>query len=138
MFISKKLQNNPILICIVRFLIGPEDPTSISKPCDHLWTWMLGQHVGYFTTSFYIYISGTVKPTFSWVYQTINKSPTLISTMHLYQQPIISQANIVGFFRPSTITHALISTINDHFQVSFPVVSSNSTTPYHTRDHSLL
>ena len=57
---------------------------------------------------------------------------TLISTMHLYQQPISSQANAVGFIRPSTTTHALISTINDHFQVSFPAVSSNSiqcTTP---------
>ena len=32
---------------------------------------------------------------------------TLISTMHLYPQPI-SQANVVGFIRPSTITHALI------------------------------
>ena len=66
------------------------------------------------------------------------QSPALISTMHLYQQLIISQANTIGFIRPSTITRALISTINDHFQVSFPVVSSNSTTPYHTRDHSLL
>ena len=92
--------------------------------------------------------------------------------MHLYQQPI-SQANAVGFIRSSTITHALISTINDHFQVqdllwiprhilaqhllpihlyadwegkfiitifqvSFLAVSSNPTTPYNTRDHSLL
>ena len=61
-----------------------------------------------------LYISGTVKPTYSWVFQTVNKSHALISTMHLYQQPI-SQANTVGFIRPSTITHALISTINDHF-----------------------
>ena len=28
----------------------------------------------------------TVKPTFSWVYQAVNNSPTLISTIHLYQQ----------------------------------------------------
>ena len=104
-----------------------------------------------------LYISSTVKPTYSWVYQTIQPSQytigfirpstnnkctyinnTLISTMHLYQQPIIIQANTVGFIRPSTITHALISTVNDHLQVSFPAVSSNSTTPYNTRDHSLL
>ena len=85
-----------------------------------------------------LYISGTVKPTFSWVYQTVNKFLLLISTIHLYQQPIINQFNTVGFIRPLTITHALISTINDHFQVSFPVVRSNSTTPYNTRNHSLL
>ena len=133
---KQELKNNPILICLVCFLVGPQDLASLCKPWDHLWTWTLGQHTACFTTSFYIYISGIVKPTFSWVYQTVNKSHVLISTIHLYQQPIISQANIVGFIRPSTITHALISTIKDHFQVSFLVVSFNSTTPYHTRDHS--
>ena len=64
-----------------------------------------------------LYISSIVRPTYSWVYQIVHKSPALISTIHLYQQPIINQANIVGFIRPSTITHALISIINDHFQV---------------------
>ena len=124
MYIHK--QNDPILICIVHFLVGPQDPASLCKPWDCLWTWMLGQHVGYFTTSFYIYISSTFNPTLSWVYQTINKLPVLISTIHLYQQPIISQANTVGFIRPSTITHALMTTINDYFQVSFPAANSNS------------
>ena len=103
-FISKKMQNNPILICIVCFLVGPQDPALLCKPWDRLWTWMLGQHAGCFTTSLYIYISGIVKPTFSWVYQTVN------NRLHLYQQPIIIQANTIGFIRPSTITHALIST----------------------------
>ena len=131
MYIHKQeLQDNPILICIVHFLIGPQDPTSLCKPWDCLWTWMLGQHAGCFTTSFYIYIrhsqanlqlglSDRQQITCTYI------NNTLISTMHLYQQPI-SQASAVGFIRPSTIIHALISTINDHFQVSLPAVSSNS------------
>ena len=53
---KQELQNNPILICIVCFLVGPQDPASLCKPWDRLWTWMLGQHGGYFTTSLYIYI----------------------------------------------------------------------------------
>ena len=53
---KQELQNNQILIYIVRFLIGPQDPALLCKPWDHLWTWMLGQHTVYFTTSFYIYI----------------------------------------------------------------------------------
>ena len=53
---KQEFQNNPILICIVCFLIGPQDPALLCKPWDRLWTWMLGQHVGYFTTSFNTYI----------------------------------------------------------------------------------
>ena len=53
---KQELQNNPVLICIVHFLIGPQDPASLCKPWDFLWTWMLGQHAGCFTTSLYIYI----------------------------------------------------------------------------------
>ena len=53
--ISKKLQNNPILICIVSFFSGPQDPALLCKPWDCLWTWMLGQHVGCSTSSFYTY-----------------------------------------------------------------------------------
>ena len=46
---------------------------------DRLWTWMLGQHVGCFTTSFYIYIRHSQSNP-RWVYQTLNKSLVLIST----------------------------------------------------------
>ena len=49
MYIHK--QNNPILICIVHFLVGPQDLSSLCKPWDRLWTWMLGQHAGCSTTS---------------------------------------------------------------------------------------
>ena len=50
-FISKKLQDNPILICIVYFLSGPQGPALLCKPWNFIWTWTLGQHVGYSTTS---------------------------------------------------------------------------------------
>ena len=36
----------------------------------------------------------------------------------------IVKPTLVGFIRPSSTTHALISTINDHF-------------PYHPRDHTV-
>ena len=78
---KQEFQNNPILICIVCFLVGPRDPASLCKPWDRLWTWMLGQHAGCFTTSFYIYIKHSqsnlqlglsdrpAKPIYNWVYQ---------------------------------------------------------------------
>ena len=129
MYIHKKeLQNNPILICIVFFLDGPQGPASLWKPWDRLWTWMLGQHTGCFTTSFDIYIrhsqanlqlglSDCQQITCTYI------NNTLMSTMHLYLQPIIIQANTVGFIIPSTnhlhlyqqytyINNALISTTN--------------------------
>ena len=74
---KKELQNNPIVICIVCFLIGPQDLASLCKPWDRLWTWMLGQHAGCFTTSFYIYIYQAQSSQPSLVYQTVNKSPVL-------------------------------------------------------------
>ena len=83
MYIHKQeLQNNPILICVVRFLSGPQDLALLWKPWDRLWTWMLGQHAGYFTTSFYIYQAQSSQP--SLVYQTVNKLPVLISTTNHY------------------------------------------------------
>ena len=66
-FIRKILQNNPILICIVRFLVCPRDPASLCKPWDRLWTWMLGQHAGCFTTSFYIYQAQSSQPTVGFI-----------------------------------------------------------------------
>ena len=123
MYIHK--QNNPILTCIVCFLVVHR---ILLRFANLGIAYGLGCSVSTQATPQhpFIYISGTVKPTFSWVYQTVNKSPILISALHLYKQPIIIQDNIVGFIKPLTITHALISTINDHFQVSFPAMSSNS------------
>ena len=65
----------------MHFLIGPQDPALLCKPWDRLWTWMLGQHIGCFTTSLYIYIRHSqanlqlglsdrpAKPIYNWVYQ---------------------------------------------------------------------
>ena len=109
---KQEVQNNPILICIVDFLVGPQDLASLCKPGDLLWTWMLGQHAGYFTKLFYIYQAQSSQPSVGFIKPSTNR-------LHLYQQY-------------TYINNALISTINDHFQVSFPAVSSNSiqcTTP---------
>ena len=74
----------------------------------------------------FLYISSTVNPTYSWVYQTVQPSQYTLGFIKLQKiKPIhywVYQAThpshlTVGFIRPSTITHALISTINDHFQV---------------------
>ena len=107
-FISKKLQNNPILIYIVRFLISPQGPASLCKPWNCLWTWMLGQHAGCSSTSSnycpastpsrrlgrnksakttQLGLSSHALISTTQLYQQytyINNA--LISTMHLYQQ----------------------------------------------------
>ena len=133
MYIHK--QNNPILICIVRFLVRPQDPASLCKPWDHLWTWMLGQHVGYFTTSFYTYIRHSQanlqlglldRQQITCTY--INN--TLISTTN--HQPIRHHW-VYQAINNNTCTY-----INNKRPFPGFISSSNSTTPYHTRDHSLL
>ena len=74
---------------------------------------MLGQHVGCFTTSFYIYIRHSqANP--RWVYQTFNKSPVLT---HINNQSS-SKPTLVGFIRTSITTHALISTITTIFHIT--------------------
>ena len=114
MYIHK--QNNPILICIVLFLVRPQDPTSPCKPWERLWTWMLGQHAGYSTTSFYIYIRNSqanlqlglsdrpAKPIYNWVYQAAsNQANTLLGLSGYSTKPanswvyqtVGSQANTV-------------------------------------------
>ena len=85
-------QNNSILICIVRFLVRPQDPASLCKPWDFLWTWMLGQHTGCFTTSFYIYQAQSSQPSVGFIRLSTNR-------LHLYQQY-------------TYINNALISTTN--------------------------
>ena len=95
-----ELQNNPILIYIVCFHVGLHDPASLCKPWDRLWTWILCQHIGCFTTSFYIYIRHSqANP--RWVYQTINKSPILISAINIYISGTV-KPTLVGFIRLST------------------------------------
>ena len=131
---KQELKNNPILICIVDFLVGPQHLASLCKPQDHLWTWMLGRHAGYFTTSFYIYIrhnQSNFQLGFSDHQQitcTYINNTRISTTNH---QP--SQHHwVYQAINNNTCTYI------DHFQVSFLVVSSNATTPYHTRDHFLL
>ena len=100
MYIHK--QNNPILICIVRFLVRPQDPASLCKPWDRLWTWMFGQHAGYSTTSFYLYIyimhsqanlqlglsDHPAKPIYNWVYQAAaNQANTLLGLLGYSAKP---------------------------------------------------
>ena len=128
-FISKKLQNSPILICIVRFLIGPQDPYSLCKLWDRIWAWMLGQHAGCFITSFYVYIRHSqanlqlglsdcpAKPIHNWVYQAAgNQANTLLGLLGYSTKPtnswvyqtIGSQSNIHIEDHPSQLTDGFI------------------------------
>ena len=130
----------------MRFLIRPHDPALLCKPWDHLWTWMLGQHACYFTTSFYIYIRHSqANP--CWVYQTVNKSPVLISAINTYISGIV-KPTLVGFIRPSTnllylYQQPIISQSNPHWVYqainnnACPHINHNDHFPYHPRDHTV-
>ena len=138
MYIHKQI--NPILICIVRFLFRPQDPASLCKPWDRLWTQMLGQHVDCSTTSIFfkcptstslcrlgleLYHDCFQVQDLLWILRHITAHHTLISTIthtliptiHLYHHTLISTIRLYQ--------HTLIPTIYLYLYLQ-PVNTSNT------------
>ena len=113
-FISKKLQNNPILICIVRSLIGPQDLASPCKPWDRPMDLDV-RSAHRLLHNILLYILGTIKPTYSWVYQTVQPSQYTIGFIKL--QPI--KPTFSSVYQTVNKLHALISTIHLYQQCTY-------------------